>query len=41
MEIYLRLNGERIEEATLVTDECGASVACGSLLMTVAGGECR
>ena len=32
MEIYLRLNGERIEEATFMTDGCGPSVACGSML---------
>jgi nitrogen fixation NifU-like protein len=32
MEIYLRLNGERIEEATFMIDGCGPSVACGSML---------
>jgi len=32
MEIYLRLNGERIEEATFMTDGCGATIACGSML---------
>lgn len=32
MEIYLRLDGERIEEATFLTDGCGPSVACGVML---------
>ncbi len=32
MEIYLRLNGKRIQEATFMTDGCGPSVACGSML---------
>ena len=38
MEIYLRLNGERIEEATFMTDGCGPSVACGSMLTRMATG---
>lgn len=38
MEIYLRLNGERIEEATFMTDGCGPSVACGSTLTTMVQG---
>jgi len=32
MEIYLRLNGERITEITFMTDGCGSAVACGSML---------
>ncbi|MFC2081987.1 iron-sulfur cluster assembly scaffold protein [Candidatus Bipolaricaulota bacterium] len=32
MEIYLRLAGERIEIATFMTDGCGPTVACGSML---------
>jgi nitrogen fixation NifU-like protein len=32
MEIYLRMNSSRIEEATFVTDGCGPTVACGSKL---------
>ena len=32
MEIYLRLNGDRIEEATFVTDGRESAVACGSML---------
>jgi nitrogen fixation NifU-like protein len=38
MEIYLRLNGESIEEATFVTDGCGPSVACGSRLTRMVTG---
>ena len=38
MEVYLRLNGARIEEATFMTDGCGPSVACGSMLTTMVGG---
>jgi nitrogen fixation NifU-like protein len=32
MEVYLRLNGTQIETATFMTDGCGPSVACGSML---------
>jgi len=35
MEIYLRLNGERIEHACFITDGCGPTVACGSTLTTM------
>ena len=38
MEIYLRLSGERIGEVTFMTDGCGPSVACGSMLTTMVGG---
>lgn len=38
MEIYLQLNGESIEEATFVTDGCGPSVACGSMLTKMVTG---
>jgi nitrogen fixation NifU-like protein len=38
MEIYLRLNGESIQEATFVTDGCGPSVACGSMLTEMVAG---
>jgi nitrogen fixation NifU-like protein len=38
MEIYLRLDGERIQEATFMTDGCGPSVACGSMLTTMMQG---
>ena len=32
MEIYLRLDGDRIEEATFATDGRESAVACGSML---------
>jgi nitrogen fixation NifU-like protein len=38
MEIHLRLNGERITDATFVTDGCGPTVACGSMLTTMVQG---
>ena len=38
MEIYLRLDGERIKGATFVTDGCGSTVACGSMLTTMVQG---
>jgi len=38
MEIYLRLNGKRIKEATFMSDGCGPSVACGSKLTAMVQG---
>lgn len=38
MEIYLRLNGERVEQASFTTDGCGPTVACGSTLTTMVQG---
>jgi len=38
MEVYLRLNGERIEQASFMTDGCGPTVACGSTLTTMVQG---
>ena len=38
MELYLRLNGARIEEASFMTDGCGPSVACGSMITTMVRG---
>jgi nitrogen fixation NifU-like protein len=35
MEIYLQLEGQRIEHASFVTDGCGPSVACGSMLTAI------
>jgi nitrogen fixation NifU-like protein len=32
MEITMRLNGRTIKEATFITDGCGATLACGSML---------
>lgn len=36
MEIYLRLDGEWIQEAMFLTDGCGPTVACGSVLTAMA-----
>jgi len=38
MEVYLRLNGQRVREATFMTDGCGPSVACGSMLTRLVRG---
>lgn len=38
MEIFLRLNGDTIEEATFTTDGCGATLACGSMLTQMVTG---
>jgi nitrogen fixation NifU-like protein len=38
MEIYLRLNGSTIQEATFMTDGCGPSVASGNMLTTMVQG---
>lgn len=38
MEIYLRLDGEEVKEATFMTDGCGPTVACGSMLTTMVQG---
>jgi nitrogen fixation NifU-like protein len=38
MEIYLRLNGSIIQEATFMTDGCGPSVASGNMLTTMVQG---
>ena len=38
MEIYLRLEGERIREVTFMTDGCGPTIACGSTLTCLVQG---
>ncbi len=38
MEVYLRLNGTGILEATFVTDGCESSLACGNMLMAMVQG---
>lgn len=38
MEIYLRLHGKQIDKATFVTDGCGPTTACGSMLTTLIQG---
>ena len=39
MEIYLRLDGEQVVEATFVTDGCGPSVACGNMIAKMVEGK--
>jgi len=39
MEIYLRIEGERIVEARFFTDGCGSSVACGLIAAKLATGK--
>lgn len=38
MEIYLLLDGDRIAHASFMTDGCGATVACGSMLSKMVKG---
>ena len=38
MEVYLRVSGRRIVEATFMTDGCGPTVACGSKITTMIRG---
>lgn len=38
MEIYLDLEQDRIHRATFMTDGCGPSLACGSMLTTLIQG---
>jgi nitrogen fixation NifU-like protein len=35
MEFYLKINNNRIGEITFMTDGCGTTVACGSILTTM------
>ena len=39
MEIYLQLEGDRIQKASFFTDGCGSSVACGSVAAELATGK--
>ncbi|MCP4543292.1 MAG: iron-sulfur cluster assembly scaffold protein [Chloroflexi bacterium] len=39
MEIYVKLDDEKIEQATFMTDGCGVTVACGSMLTKVLTGK--
>ena len=39
MEIYLQLEGDRIQKASFFTDGCGSSVACGSVVAELAIGK--
>lgn len=38
MEIYLRLTEDAIKESSFMTDGCGPTVACGSMLTTMIEG---
>jgi len=38
MEIFVRLCGSQIEKAAFMTDGCGPTVACGSMLTTMVAG---
>ena len=39
MELYLRLDDAGITEATFMTDGCGATIACGSMLTKMVQGK--
>jgi len=39
MEIYLRINGDRITNATFLTDGCGPSIASGSMATELIKGK--
>lgn len=39
MEVFLKVSGERIEEATFLTDGCGSSVLCGYLAARLSEGR--
>ena len=39
MEFFLALNGDRIAKATFMTDGCGPTIACGSMVTRMAEGK--
>jgi len=39
MYIYLRINGTRIADATFMTDGCGTTIACGSVVTDMVTGK--
>jgi nitrogen fixation NifU-like protein len=39
MEFFVRLDGERIEKVSFMTDGCGPTVACGSMVTRMARGK--
>ena len=39
MEIYLKVEGERVADAKLWTDGCGTAIACGSMATELAKGR--
>jgi len=38
MAVFLRINGRRIEQVTFLTDGCGPTLACGSMLTNMVQG---
>jgi nitrogen fixation NifU-like protein len=36
MEFFVRLNGEQIDEVSFMTDGCGPTIACGSMMARMA-----
>jgi NifU-like protein involved in Fe-S cluster formation len=39
MEIYIRVDGDRIADATFITDGCGSSMVCGSFAAELSQGR--
>jgi len=39
MEFFLKLDGQRIERVTFMTDGCGSSLACGNTVSKMAQGK--
>lgn len=39
MEVFIKVDGDRLVEMTFVTDGCGATMACGSMLTKMAKGR--
>lgn len=39
MEIWLRISGDRVIDATFWTDGCGSTIACGSMATELARGK--
>jgi nitrogen fixation NifU-like protein len=39
MEVFIKVYGEKIRNAAFFTDGCGTSIACGSMVVSLAKGE--
>ena len=39
MEIYLKIDNDQIQEVMFMTDGCGTTIACGSMLTTMVKGK--
>ena len=39
MEFFVRLNGDRIQDVSFMTDGCGPTIACGSMVTRMAKGK--